>query len=340
MVTVAATGAGLALPLLGAGAAHAADNGTWNKVAVCETGGMWSANTNDGFFGGLAITQTTWDQYGGDAYASRPDLASRSQQITVAERILADLGPDAWPGCEEDTGLLKDSAPPDVDPGSTATPTQGATTPGTPATGTTTAGGPTATGTPATPSTPVTGSQGDQGSQGSQGDPSAPGVPGGAPVTGTTGSSTTPGTPSTEPTPPGGTNTIGTTAPEPSLSGTPGATTPGGTTTPGGGRHAKPYVPTDAELAAQDQATRTQAEGVVGSTDTSPTGTSTSDAATDAQKHAADTYTVGDGDSLSGIASSQHVQGGWDSLYHVNESVIGHDPNLIKPGQILQLDLG
>ncbi|HEY3482913.1 MAG TPA: transglycosylase family protein [Streptomyces sp.] len=335
MVTVAATGAGLALPLLGAGAAHAADNGTWNKVAVCETGGMWSANTNDGFFGGLAITQDTWDQYGGDAYAPRPDLASRSQQITVAERILADLGPDAWPGCEDDTGLLQDTAPPDVDPGSTATPTQGATTPGTPSTGSTaTPGSPTATGTPAvpsTPSTPVTGSTGDSG------DPSAPGVPGGAP---STGAPTTPGTPSTEPTPPGGTSTIGTTAPEPTVSGTPGATTPGGTTTPGGGRHAKPYVPTDAELAAQDQATRTQAEGVVGDTTSTASTASTTGSSTAAQKQAADTYTVGDGDSLSGIANSQHVQGGWDSLYHANESVIGHDPNLIKPGQILQLDLG
>jgi hypothetical protein len=317
MVTVAATGAGLALPLLGAGAAHAADSSTWDKVAVCETGGLWSANTNDGFYGGLAITQDTWDQYGGDAYAQRPDLASRSQQITVAERILADLGPDAWPGCESDTGLLQDSAPPDVDPGSTATPAPSVpTTHGKPST--TTPGDPSAIGTPAIPSVPsgpVTGSPGDSG------DPSAPGVPGGAP---TTGAPTTPGTPSTEPTPPGGTSTIGTTAPEPSITGTPGSTA-----TPGGGKHAKPYVPTDAELAAYDQATRTQAEGVVADPG----------ASTAPQTAAKDAYTVGDGDSLSGIATSQHVQGGWSSLYHANEKVIGQDPNLIKPGQILQLDL-
>ncbi|WP_141726147.1 transglycosylase family protein, partial [Actinacidiphila rubida] len=111
------TGAGIAIPLLGAATAQAAESSTWDRVAVCETGGLWSADTGNGFFGGLAISQDTWDQHGGDQYASRPDLASRAQQITVAEKILADLGPGAWPGCDKKTGLAKDHGTPDVDPG-------------------------------------------------------------------------------------------------------------------------------------------------------------------------------------------------------------------------------
>jgi LysM repeat protein len=105
VVAVAATGAGLALPLFAASGAQAADSGTWNAVASCESGGLWSSNTGNGFYGGLQITQETWDLYGGEQYAARPDLASISEQIAVAEKILAGLGPDAWPGCADKAGL-------------------------------------------------------------------------------------------------------------------------------------------------------------------------------------------------------------------------------------------
>jgi LysM repeat protein len=107
VVTVAATGAGMALPLLAASGAHAADKDTWTAVANCESRGQWSANTGL-FFGGLQITQRTWDEYGGRAYAERPDLASISQQMEVANKILAAIGPDAWPGCA--AGLTKDGS--------------------------------------------------------------------------------------------------------------------------------------------------------------------------------------------------------------------------------------
>jgi hypothetical protein len=167
MVTVAATGAGLALPLLGAGAAHAGEAGPWDKVAMCETGGMWNANTHNGFFGGLAITEDTWRQYGGTVYAPLPDLASRAQQITVAEKILADLGPDAWPGCEPSPGAAEHTGKPQDDQGGTATATPAPTTPagtGTPAdTGTPAATAtpaptdPSATTTPADPAAPTAG---------------------------------------------------------------------------------------------------------------------------------------------------------------------------------------
>src|SRR5882757_5158403 len=111
VATTVATGAGIALPLFSGGVAQAAEGSTWDKVAVCETGGQWSANTGNGFYGGLAITQDTWDTYGGDAYAQRPDEATRAEQIAVAENILGTLGPDAWPGCELSTGLFEDDAP-------------------------------------------------------------------------------------------------------------------------------------------------------------------------------------------------------------------------------------
>lgn len=104
MVAVAATGAGLTLPAA-SGASAADANSTWNAVAMCESGGLWSSNTGNGFFGGLQITEETWEQYGGAQYAERPDLASRNEQISVAEKMLAELGPDAWSGCADSSGL-------------------------------------------------------------------------------------------------------------------------------------------------------------------------------------------------------------------------------------------
>ncbi|MDK1475967.1 transglycosylase family protein [Streptomyces sp. 549] len=106
------------MPLLAASGASAAETATWDRVAECESGGMWSANANNGYYGGLQLTLSTWKKFGGTAYAERPDLASRSQQIAVAEQILTTEGPDAWPGCAVTSGLHEDpTAVPDVDPG-------------------------------------------------------------------------------------------------------------------------------------------------------------------------------------------------------------------------------
>jgi hypothetical protein len=71
----------------------------WNSVAQCESGGNWSINTGNGYYGGLQFSQSTWDAFGGGAYASRADLATPSQQIAVAEKVLADQGAGAWPVC-------------------------------------------------------------------------------------------------------------------------------------------------------------------------------------------------------------------------------------------------
>ncbi|WP_432036970.1 transglycosylase family protein [Streptomyces cucumeris] len=125
VVAAGITGAGLAIPLFGASGAQAASTATWDRVAECESGGMWSANEGNGFYGGLQLTLSMWKEYGGTAYAPRPDLASRSQQISVAQSILDDRGPDAWPSCAVNAGLSDGGDAPEVDPGYTAPPSTG-----------------------------------------------------------------------------------------------------------------------------------------------------------------------------------------------------------------------
>jgi nucleoid-associated protein YgaU len=71
----------------------------WSGVARCESGGNWSINTGNGYYGGLQFSASTWSAYGGGAYAPRADLASAAEQIAVAERVLAGQGAGAWPTC-------------------------------------------------------------------------------------------------------------------------------------------------------------------------------------------------------------------------------------------------
>ncbi|MFD4049029.1 transglycosylase family protein [Streptomyces sp. NPDC058611] len=77
----------------------------WDCVADCESGGRWAVNTGNGFYGGLQFWQPTWEEYGGLAFAARADLASREQQIRVAEDLLGAQGWDAWPVCAKRYGL-------------------------------------------------------------------------------------------------------------------------------------------------------------------------------------------------------------------------------------------
>ena len=93
------TGAAIAAPLMAAGSASAATASEWDAVAQCESGGNWSINTGNGYYGGLQFSSSTWLAYGGGAYAPRADLAAKSQQIAVAEKVLAAQGPGAWPVC-------------------------------------------------------------------------------------------------------------------------------------------------------------------------------------------------------------------------------------------------
>ena len=94
----------VAIPLVGMTAANAATDAQWDRVAQCESSGNWHINTGNGFYGGLQFTESTWLGYGGGEYASRADLASRSEQIAVANRVLAGQGWGAWPVCSAYAG--------------------------------------------------------------------------------------------------------------------------------------------------------------------------------------------------------------------------------------------
>ena len=94
-----------ALPIVGmTTTAHAATEEQWDNVAECESGGNWHINTGNGYYGGLQFTQGTWANYGGRAYAARADLATRGEQITVANRVQAAQGWGAWPVCSQYAG--------------------------------------------------------------------------------------------------------------------------------------------------------------------------------------------------------------------------------------------
>ena len=117
LVAAGVTGSAIAIPLLGATGASAASGTTWDAVAECESGGSWSANSGNGYYGGLQMTQETWEDNGGLDYAPSADQASRSQQIAVAEKILAAKGTSAWATCGLIAGLTQNSDSADVDTG-------------------------------------------------------------------------------------------------------------------------------------------------------------------------------------------------------------------------------
>ncbi|MGW0391743.1 transglycosylase family protein [Streptomyces sp. NPDC003042] len=210
-LAVTAGGAGIALPLIGAGTAHAASVETWNKVAACESTSNWHVNTGNGYYGGLQFSQSTWRAFGGTAFAARADLATKDQQIAVAEKVLKGQGPTAWPACGPKAGLSR-SGP-------------------------------------------------------------AAGVAGGQPKT----------------------------QPQP---------------------QAQPQT-----QAPKDRIQPTKAATAPPVTTPRPTGTSVLPSP----------YVVGPGDSLSAIATEQHVEGGWQALYETNRATVGADPDLIFPGQRLTL---
>ncbi|HEX2301757.1 MAG TPA: transglycosylase family protein [Pseudonocardiaceae bacterium] len=92
------------IPGLLAVPAQAAPESTWDKLAECESSGNWGINTGNGYYGGVQFSQSTWEAFGGSEYASRADLASRDEQIAIAERVLAGQGWGAWPTCSAQVG--------------------------------------------------------------------------------------------------------------------------------------------------------------------------------------------------------------------------------------------
>lgn len=85
--------------------AYASGSSVWDRIAACESGGNWAINTGNGFYGGLQFTSSTWLGYGGGAYAPSANLATRDQQIAIAEKVQAGQGWGAWPVCSIKAGV-------------------------------------------------------------------------------------------------------------------------------------------------------------------------------------------------------------------------------------------
>ncbi|WP_327349744.1 transglycosylase family protein [Streptomyces sp. NBC_01321] len=305
VVAAGVTGSAIAIPLLGAAGAHAADATTWDRVAECESGGMWSADLGNGFYGGLQFSQETWKAYGGASYAERADLASRAQQIAVAEKVLEDRGPRAWPSCAVISGLAEDGTLPGVDPGIAPAPEPAQSTEPADGTSATPSGG----ATPSNGKGAMNGKGATHGKGGSKGSGGADGS------TGKAESSTRPS--ATE-----------SAAPSSDAPGVPDARDSSDSLGRTGGKH---------RGAPASEASR-GADGGLGRESGRHASRGDSDAR-DAGASAADgTYTVRPGDNLWAIADAQKVPGGWPALYESNKSAVGSDPDLILPGQ--SLDLG
>ncbi|MFG2194269.1 transglycosylase family protein [Streptomyces sp. NPDC048639] len=278
------TGSAIALPLLAAGGAQAADTDTWDRVAQCESGGLWSADTGNGYYGGVQLTQNTWEEYGGRDYAPRADLASRSQQISVAEKILDAKGPQAWPNCALDAGLTDDGEAPDVDPGVDLSRPIETLLPGESAVPDRDSGEPSPS-----ESSPYDDDTEDRGESGAPSEDYGDQEPGGSESAAPSGGS-------------------------------------------GAGKHRGAPADEGSGSGAGDS-DRTADEGKDHENGRHASRGSGSDRA----EQEGD-YTVRPGDSLSGIAEKHSLAGGWPALYEANESVVGGDPNLILPGQTLDLE--
>ncbi|MEU7425669.1 transglycosylase family protein [Streptomyces sp. NPDC040750] len=344
LVAAGVTGSAIAIPLLGAASAHAADGTTWDKVAECESGGSWSANTGNGYYGGLSISQDDWDKYGGDQYADSADQASRSQQIAVAEKILADQGTTPWATCALLSGLTSNSGSVDVDPGVGGSGDTGGSGDATGSAGTPTpSGGSDSSDVPdSSPSESGSGSKGgsedgsgkgsDTGSHEGSGSADGPGA--------------TPGSPSHGK---GGATDSGAGA------GAKGAGTLGSdksASPDSGGMRGDDSSPT-AEPDIDNSDNYRQSAGSWSLVDTGALGSggrhrgaNADENVTKSQggiasgRHASrepGTYTVREGDSLVSIADSLEVDGGWRALYADNKKALGGDPNHISAGQTLEV---
>ncbi|MGW1038899.1 transglycosylase family protein [Streptomyces sp. NPDC002547] len=307
LVAAGVTGSAIAIPLLGAGGASAADGTTWDRVAQCESGGSWSADTGNGRYGGLQLTQRDWERHGGLAYASSPDRASRSQQIAVAERILADQGSSVWSACALVAGLNEDSGSADVDTGVAGDSSDGGSSDFGLDSGLSDSSGTSASTNPSSSSSSSESSDSSSSSPSSGTSHDSDGDrPGAGTFRGDDDSST------------------GAKGDESDKSGRSGASSGDDAgEASGAGRHRGGSADEgDSGSRAGDSAgrhasrdSRVARDGVDGS------------------------YTVRPGDNLSDIADSLDLSGGWRALYKANEQTVGVDPDLILPGQSLALDV-
>lgn len=336
LVTAGVTGASVALPLLGAGAAQAVDGETWDRVAECESEGNWLSDGSNGYYGGLQLPLSLWAEFGGEEFADRPDLASRSQQIAVAERILAERGPRAFPACAISTGLLAEhraaAAEAESDAGgggsaegrdgSAPTPEESAAAEKPSASAEKDRPGASGSGASQKPDnadkTDKADKAGktDRAEKADESDPAdgaeAPDAAGAAEsadpaeaANGAKGSKDSKGSDRED------------------RSGSPESARPGGgaAAEASGGKHRGQPDPEEAERSGQPGGGRHAAgQGQAGGAEGAG-------------------YEVASGDSLYAIADEQAVPGGWPALYELNADVVGEDPDHILPGQLLDLEI-
>jgi resuscitation-promoting factor RpfA len=105
ITAMAAAGGLAAVALSSATTADAATNAQWNALAKCESGGNWQISTGNGYYGGLQFSASTWRAYGGTAFASTANKATREQQIAVAAKVAKAQGWTAWPTCSVKAGI-------------------------------------------------------------------------------------------------------------------------------------------------------------------------------------------------------------------------------------------
>ncbi|MFI2434764.1 transglycosylase family protein [Streptomyces sp. NPDC018693] len=317
LVAAGVTGSAIAIPLLGASGASAADGTVWDKVAECETGGSWSADEGNGEYGGLSLTQDDWEAYGGLDYAPSADQASRKQQIAVAQKLLAEKGVGAWGTCGLTAGLTKANGTVAVD---TGLPQGALTGTGLSDSSKSSTGGTSSSSGSSSPSD----SSGSSSSSGSSAVSTSPSV---GPSTGASAETSTDSSPST---PSSGTTDSSaksdTSAPaDPGVEGAQAA-------------DGSPTVTADGEKSDNSG----QSVGSWSLVDTGALGTgrhrgAPAEESAGSGESASDAYVVRDGDTLASIADSLDVTGGWRGLYDGNKDVIGPDPSHIVPGQTLSV---
>ncbi|WP_306292983.1 LysM peptidoglycan-binding domain-containing protein [Streptomyces tsukubensis] len=322
------TGSAIAIPLLGATSASAADSTAWDRLAECESSGTWSANDGNGLYGGLQLSQESWEANGGLNYAPRADLASRSQQISVAEKVLADQGPAAWQSCGVVAKLTKGSGQATVDPGVTYPGDTGST--GSSSDGSGSDGGASASlGSATTPSPSA--SAGDSGKSGKsstsdtsgKSDESAsPSESASASESGKSGKGD------------GSGKSHRADGSSSSSSGASGGAS--ASASESSGRH-RGGAASDSTSDARDSDARHASRGGEDARG-SAKGEKDSEGGKGGKAGNGGTYTVRAGDNLWDIAEAQKVDGGWSGLYEQNKKTVGSDPDLILPGQSLDLD--
>lgn len=85
--------------------ATVSNGSAWDRLAQCESGGNWSINTGNGYYGGVQFDRGTWLGNGGGAYAPTANLATKEQQIAIASKVQAARGWSPWPACSAKLGL-------------------------------------------------------------------------------------------------------------------------------------------------------------------------------------------------------------------------------------------